>query len=111
LTDPVTLDEKILIFFQKSVFDEFYFLCFTDTVCHEILAKYFNKFADIITRDGLIFGRNGIATAKKGQTWLAGISWRVSGKSYRRSSHPGWENPPRILPVTLIVIPGLSIGI
>jgi hypothetical protein len=47
-----------------------------------ILAQFFNKFADIIMRDGLLFGQNGIAIAKKGQTWLEGINWRVSGKSF-----------------------------
>ena len=49
-------------------------LCFGNSVCQMILAQYFNKFADIVMRDGLIFGRDGIVTAKKGQTWLAGIN-------------------------------------
>jgi hypothetical protein len=57
------------------------------------------------------FGRNGIAIDIKGLKWHAGINWRVSGKLYRRLSHPGWENPPLTLPMTLIVTHELYIVI
>jgi hypothetical protein len=52
-------------------------LCSGNSICQIILAQFFNKFADIIMKDGIIFGHKGIQLLKKDKHG----SWGSTGAS------------------------------